>query len=110
RLILPCPPRSTLFPYTTLFRSFGTIYKALGTDIAFHGEDPNSTRFLCNYVNYLTPSSEYVREYWNRPYRLVQRVNLLVEGISNADESLLTPEERNAYIAEALFFRAWAYR
>jgi len=88
----------------------GTIYKALGTDIAFHGEDPNSTRFLCNYVNYLTPSSEYVREYWNRPYRLVQRVNLLVEGISNADESLLTPEERNAYIAEALFFRAWAYR
>lgn len=88
----------------------GAIYKGLGTDIAFHGEDPNSTRFLCNYVNYLTPSSEYVKEYWDRPYKLVQQVNLLVEGINTADESLFTPEERNALIAEALFFRAYAYR
>src|SRR5690606_11142236 len=43
-------------------------------------------------------------------YSLVERVYLLMEGISNADDSLLTPEERNAYIAEAVFFRAWAYR
>ena len=28
-----------------------TVIKGLGTDIAFHGEDPNSNMFLCNYVN-----------------------------------------------------------
>ena len=96
--------------YGEELQDVGAIYKGLGTDLAFHGEDPNSTRFLCNYVNYLTPSSEYVKDYWDRPYKLVQQVNLLVDGINNADESMYTPEEKNALIAEALFFRAFAYR
>src|SRR3712207_9019997 len=29
------PPRSTLFPYTTLFRSFDTGYRHLGEDVDF---------------------------------------------------------------------------
>lgn len=32
----------------------GAIIKGMGTDVAFHGEDPNSTRFMCNYENYVT--------------------------------------------------------
>lgn len=87
----------------------GTIYKGLGTDIAFHGEDPNSTRFLCNYVNYITPTSSYVKDYWDRPYNLIQRANLIIEGLQNSTD-LFSEEEKNANIAEAMFFRAFAYR
>jgi hypothetical protein len=35
----------------------GSMWRGVGTDVAFHGEDPNSTRFLTNYVNYLVPTS-----------------------------------------------------
>lgn len=89
----------------------GSIFKGLGTDVAFHGEDPNSTRFLCNYVTYLTPSSDYVKEYWARPFALVQRVNVLVNAIDNLDPSLWQSEnQKEAFKAEALFFWAYAYR
>ncbi|OAV67365.1 SusD family protein [Bacteroidales bacterium Barb6XT] len=88
-----------------------SIYKGLGTDIAFHGEDPGSTRFLCNYVTYLIPSSSYVEDYWKRPYGLVQRVNLLLKSIEETDDAVWnTPEQKAAYKAEAMFFRAFAYR
>ena len=88
-----------------------SIYKALGTDIAFHGEDPNSTRFLCNYVNYLNPASDYVREYWRRPYRIIQRANTLAEAVEKLDDALWTsPTQKEEYLAEARFFRAWSYR
>src|SRR3712207_8192036 len=33
------PPRSTLFPYTTLFRSFGVAYSPDGRRLASSGED-----------------------------------------------------------------------
>jgi hypothetical protein len=88
-----------------------SIFKALGTDIAFHGEDPNSTRFLCNYVNYLTSSSDYVREYWRRPYRIIQRANTLAAAIETLDETQWTSAtQREEYLAETFFFRAWSYR
>ncbi len=41
----------------------GAIIKGLGSDIAYHGEDPNSTRFMCNYVNYVTSESTYLQEF-----------------------------------------------
>jgi hypothetical protein len=88
-----------------------SIYKALGADIAFHGEDPNSTRFLCNYVTYLNPASEYVREYWRRPYRIIQRANTLLAALETLDETLwVAPTQKQEYIAETRFFRAWSYR
>ncbi|MDR0757567.1 MAG: RagB/SusD family nutrient uptake outer membrane protein [Tannerella sp.] len=88
-----------------------SIYKALGADIAFHGEDPNSTRFLCNYVNYLNPASEYVREYWRRPYRIVQRANTLAAAIEALDEAQWTSStQKEEYLAETYFMRAWSYR
>ncbi len=89
----------------------GAIMKGLGTDIAFHGEDPNSTRFLCNYVNYVTSSSGYLRNYWTWNYELIQRANVLIEGINNSDDAIWTNEaQKKAYLAEAMFFRAFAYR
>ncbi len=89
----------------------GSIWRGLGTDIAFHGEDPASTRFLCDYVTYLTPSSEYVEEYWINCYELIQYANVLIEGINQTDESIWTDEsEKQAYLGEAKFFRAYGYR
>jgi len=89
----------------------GAIIKGLGTDIAYHGEDPNSTRFLCNYVNYVTSESGYLRNFWTWNYELIQRANVLAEGIRNADPTIWSNEaQKNSYLAEALFFRAFAYR
>jgi starch-binding outer membrane protein, SusD/RagB family len=89
----------------------GAIMKGLGTDVAYHGEDPNSTRFMCNYVNYVTSESGYLRNYWTWNYELIQRANVLIEGIEKADPTIWANEaQKEAYQAEAMFFRAFAYR
>jgi len=89
----------------------GSIWKGIGTDIAFHGEDPNSTRFLCNYVNYLIPASQYVLQFWYPNYQIIQRANVLIEGINDSDPDIWESEtQKQAFIAEAMFFRAYAYR
>ena len=89
----------------------GAIIKGLGTDIAFHGEDPNSTRFLCNYVNYVTSENTYLRYFWTWNYELIQRANVLLQGIDDSDDAIWSSEaQKKAYIAEAMFFRAFAYR
>lgn len=89
----------------------GSIWKGVATDIAFHGEDPNSTRFCCNYVNYLVPASTYVKQYWYPNYQIIQRANVLIESINNADETIWSDDaQKQAYLAEAMFFRAYAYR
>lgn len=96
--------------YGEELQDVGAIYKGLGTDAAFHGEDPNSGRFLCNYVNYLIPGSSYVKAYWDRAFLLIQYSNVLQEGIEAADASIWTGNKKNEYMAEARFFRAYAYR
>lgn len=89
----------------------GSIMKGLGTDVAFHGEDPNSTRFLCNYVTYLTSQNIYTQNFWIWNYELVQRANTLIAGINAADPSIWSGEaQKNAFLGEAMFFRAFAYR
>jgi hypothetical protein len=89
----------------------GSIWKGVATDIAFHGEDPNSTRFCCNYVNYLVPASSYVQQYWYPNYQIIQRANVLIESINNSDDNIWSSEaQKKAYLAEAMFFRAYAYR
>lgn len=88
-----------------------SMYKGLGTDVAFHGEDPNSTRFACNYVNFLTSTRDVVREWWRRPYRTIQRANLLLDYIEASDDAIWSAtEKKSQFYAEALFFRAWSYR
>lgn len=83
----------------------------LGTDIAFHGEDPNSTTFLSNYLTYLTPSNTNMAHFWSYNYEIIQAVNVLIQGINDADADIWTDDaQKNAYLAEAIFFRAFAYR
>ena len=88
-----------------------TIMRGLGTDIAFHGEDPNSNMFLCNYVTNITSENTDIRNIWIWNYELIQRANVLIEGIENADPVIWTnPAQKDAYLAEGRFFRAFAYR
>lgn len=88
-----------------------STYKGLGTDVAFHGEDPNSTKFVSNYVNYYTSTNLIVREWWRRPYRIIQRANLIMQYIDNSDDDIWSsPAKKNEFYGEALFFRAWCYR
>src|SRR5947207_14401248 len=44
-LMIPRPPRSTLFPYTTLFRSHGTACAEIVYDMA-----PGATLYLVNFT------------------------------------------------------------
>lgn len=88
-----------------------SLYKGVGTDVAFHGEDPNSTKFLTNYTSYFTSTNLVVEEWWRRSYRIIQRANLILESIENADPAIWSSEnKKNEFIGEALFFRAWCYR
>ncbi|MDQ0476563.1 RagB/SusD family nutrient uptake outer membrane protein [Chryseobacterium sp. MDT2-18] len=48
--------------------------------------------------------------YWVDTYRLVNRANLVIEGVTKAIQSGVIPEaEGNDYIGQALFFRAFSH-
>jgi len=88
-----------------------STFKGLGTDVAYHGEDPNSTKFVCNYVNYFNSTNGIVVEWWRRPYRIIQRANTIMKFIDSSDPSIWSStEKKEEYYGEALFFRAWCYR
>lgn len=83
----------------------------LGTDLAYHGEDPNATGFLCNYATYLTPANTNMAHFWSYSYEIIQEANALIKGINAADAGIWTDDaQKKAYLAEAMFFRAYAYR
>src|SRR5690554_3657505 len=84
---------------------------SLGTDLAFHGENPGGNRKLVNYQSEMTSENGQFTFFWERSYQIIQRANVLIEGIEAADEAIWTDEtQRNEYLAEAKFFRAWIYR
>jgi hypothetical protein len=84
---------------------------SLGTDVAFHGENPGGNRKLVNYQAEMTSTNVQFSFYWNRSYQIIQRANVLIEGINSSDDAIWTSDgKREAFLAEALFFRGWAYR
>ncbi len=91
--------------------AFAILLGGLGTDIAFHGENPGGNRKLVNYQAELTPEGTQFSYYWDRAYEVIQRANTLIAGIEVADETIWSsPTQKNEYMAEAMFFRAWCYR
>src|SRR5258707_10757045 len=71
------PPRSTLFPYTTLFRSYGL---ALGHSYVISSNLVNSFKVGANRTNIVKRSEEHTSELQSRQY-LVCR--LLLEKKNN---------------------------
>jgi len=83
---------------------------SLGTDVGTTGQE--QTINFRNYTTFLTPSSSASSSYWNWAYsQMIVRANTIIEYASstNADGIFASDAERNAYIAEARFFRAYAY-
>lgn len=84
---------------------------SLGTDLAFHGENPGGNRKLVNYESEMTSQDPQFTYFWERSYEIIQRANVLIAGIHASGEEIWTDEaQRNEYLAEARFFRAWTYR
>src|SRR3989442_7700385 len=94
------PPRSTLFPYTTLFRSMDRFFLALAVRVVHRGEDVRHPRQLelhdgkCQLRVTLEDtgeddvrSEEHTSELQSRPH-LVCR--LLLENNINATQRLLS--------------------
>lgn len=99
------------FFFAEEIQEHSSTYKGVGTDVAYHGEDPNSTKFVSNYVNYFTSTNGVVVEWWRRPYRIIQRANLILQYVENSDASIWsTSTKKDEFYGEALFFRAWCYR
>src|SRR5450759_41585 len=87
------------------------ILKGVGTDVAFYGEDPGGNPFLTNYGINMNPNQYWIIDFWNWFYSIVQKSNVLIDGISKSDINAWADEaERNRYLAEARFFRAFTYR
>ncbi|MBA7586375.1 hypothetical protein ES708_28373 [subsurface metagenome] len=83
----------------------------MSTDIAYHGEDPASTKFPSDFVSFFTATNNVSDNCWKRNYKLIQNANVLIEGIEVSDPEIWSSEaQQAAYKAEAMFFRAYAYR
>lgn len=84
----------------------------MGTDLAYMGDDPGTSRFLTDYSTFLIPSNPYVSGFWKLNYQFLQRVNSLIYGIDISDDIVWegNVKKRDSYLAEAKFFRAFAYR
>ena len=83
----------------------------VSTDISFHGEDPASTKFPCDFVSFFTSTNYISRDVWKVDYKLIQMANVLIDAIENSDPEIWENEfQSDAYKAEAMFFRAYAYR
>ncbi len=86
-------------------------WRGLGTDVAYHGEDPGGSGYLANYVQVLVPTDSWVLRFWQRGYADIQKENNLIAGINNTEISVWASEaEKNAYLGEARFFRAYNYK
>lgn len=86
-------------------------WRGLGTDVAYHGEDPGGSGYLANYVQVLIPTDSWVQRFWDRCYANIQKENNLIEGINTADPKIwLNDAQKNAYLAEVMFFRAFNYK
>ena len=87
------------------------MFRGLGLDVAYHGEDPGGSGYLADYVQVLIPTYSWAQRFWDRCYTDIQKENNLVAGINSADPKIWASEaEKNAYLAEVKFFRAYNYK
>ncbi|GAB3648498.1 RagB/SusD family nutrient uptake outer membrane protein [Echinicola sediminis] len=91
------------------FREDGSKMQSMffGTDIAMAGD--RSLPDFKDYPTWLTPTLFAVEHYWNWAYRnLMPRANTIISFAEEGD-FWSSEAEKNAVIAEARFFRAYAY-
>ncbi|MDH5602357.1 MAG: RagB/SusD family nutrient uptake outer membrane protein [Cyclobacteriaceae bacterium] len=90
---------------------FAIMLGSVGTDVAFHGENPGGNRKLVNYEAEMTAENNQFTLMWEDSYVLIQRANTLIYGIENSDDAIWggNMDKKDEYLAESKFFRAWSY-
>ena len=78
------------------------------TDLAWDAIDV--THDLNLYKDKLTPTTGIVQNVWSNLYRMVFDANVILGRIDDTSITFESEDQRNALKAEALFFRAFAYR
>lgn len=69
-----------------------------------------TTHELSSYVNNLTPESAFTINFWKTYYRIIYDANVIIQRIDGEKTEFKSENERNILKAEAMFFRAYAYR
>tara|TARA_R110000868_G_scaffold184068_1_gene425525 strand:- start:2963 stop:4672 length:1710 start_codon:yes stop_codon:yes gene_type:complete len=91
--------------------AFSIMLGSVGTDVAFHGENPGGNIKLANYEAEMTSTNAQFTFFWEVSYRVIQQSNILIDAINKADDEIWLDEgEKNTFLAEVLFFRSWVYR
>lgn len=83
---------------------FGDVMSGNGTTGQYQGTD-NNELFAVN----LSASNGYVQSAWTGLYNLIGQCNNTILGIQQYAPATVSPEDKNAGIAEAKFIRAYAY-
>lgn len=78
------------------------------TDLAWDAIDV--THDLNLYKDKMTPTTSQAQVVWTNLYKLISNANVVIDRIDNPEIVFNSEEQRNWYKAEAMFFRAFAYR
>jgi hypothetical protein len=79
----------------------------LGTDVMFDPRD-NSSKY--NNWGLVNSQETYSADFFNLQYDIIKVANTLISAAANPDVLWTSEAEKNASIAEARFFRGFAYR
>lgn len=85
------------------------MYLAAGDDLSHYGgsgRGPASTGLICNNA---TSSDPAVSSFWYLLYAGINRANQFMEKIEGVNESDFAPGEKEQYVAEVRFLRAFYY-
>jgi hypothetical protein len=103
---------ASMYHYVQLFYNSADQAKdawilGLGTDVCFDPRDPTSKYNNWAIVN---GTDNFSGDWWSWQYTLIKVANTLIDGAANP--AVVWPSEtaKNAAIAEARFFRGFAYR
>lgn len=77
-----------------------------GTDLGWYWDKVN---FFGDY-SLVNPDNRYVSDIWKLLYFIIKDANVIITRAENESVQWNSDEEKNAVVAEARFFRAFAYR
>lgn len=86
--------------------SFGGNFDAGADD--FDGKfDANVNQFNTGQIT--AQSAPFIDQIWQSNYNIIRKCNIIIEAVPNTDDKVLSPSEKQRYIAEASFLRAFCY-
>lgn len=97
---------STFFSYSDQ-QGWPSVWQA-GTDIAYATQPQGIEVPYYNY-NTLISTDGAASYTWGWAYRMINNANIIIKNVENPDLTGITQSGKNAFNAEARFFRAYAY-